>query len=84
VRKQLIDAAVQLHWQTRENVFEVRPRLMAVEFCRLHQAHDDRGTLARWPAGSLSANNQALRPIAHGLTRFSMLLLSMLTSPLSK
>jgi hypothetical protein len=45
MREQFVDAAVQLRGQPREDVLEVSPRIMAIELGRLHQAHDDGGTL---------------------------------------
>lgn len=46
MRKQLVDAAVQLRGKTGEHVLEVCPRIMAIELGRLHQAHHDRSTMA--------------------------------------
>jgi len=46
MREQLVDAAVQVRWQSREHVFQIRPRIMAEHLCRLHQTHDYGGALA--------------------------------------
>jgi len=46
MREQFVDSAVQVRWQPRKHVFQIRPRIVTVHLCRLHQAHDDRGALA--------------------------------------
>lgn len=52
--QQLFDAAIQLRGQSREHVLEVSPRIAAIEFDRLQQAHHDTGALA----GQLAADEQ--------------------------
>lgn len=47
VRKQFVDAAVQLCRQSRKDVTQVRPGLMPVEPRRLHEAHHD-GCAVPW------------------------------------
>ena len=73
VRKQFVDAAVQMGGQPSDYVAEGSPRS-----CPLSLADCTRliTTLARLPATSLQANSHALRPIAHGITRLSWWLLS--------
>jgi transposase len=46
MRQQLADAAGRVGVQAREDVFEVGVGVVAVEFGRLHQAHDGGGALA--------------------------------------
>jgi hypothetical protein len=46
MREQFIDAAVQVRGQSGQHVLEVSVWIVTVEFCRLHEAHDDGGTLA--------------------------------------
>ena len=47
VRQQFLDPAVQLSGQPGKNVLQVVEGVVPVEFGRLHQARDDRSTLAR-------------------------------------
>lgn len=46
VRQQFIDAAVQMCGQSGQHVIKVRVRVVTVDLCRLHEAHDDGGALA--------------------------------------
>ena len=46
MREQLVDSAVQMGRWPRENVLQVRPWVMTMHLCRLHQTHDDGGALA--------------------------------------
>src|ERR1035438_5432857 len=54
VGEQLLDPAVQLRRQAREDVLEVGPGFVPVELCRLQQAHHDSRPLA----GQLTADEQ--------------------------
>ena len=52
MREQLVDSAVQVRGQPRENVLQVRPRIVPLHLCRLHQTHDDGGALtSKFTAG---------------------------------
>src|SRR5664279_1152354 len=55
--QQLLDPAVQLRRQAREDVLQVGPGFVPVELGRLQQAHDDSRPLA----GQLAADEQVLR-----------------------
>ena len=46
VGQQLLDSAVQLRGQPREDVLQVSPRLVSVELCALKQTDYDGSTLA--------------------------------------
>src|ERR1019366_1133591 len=54
VGEQLLDPAVQLRRQAREDVLEVGPGFVPVELCRLQQAHHDSRPLA----GQLTADEE--------------------------
>lgn len=58
VGQQLLDPAVQLRGQAREDVLQVGPRLVPVELGRLQQAHHYSGPLA----GQLTADEQPIAP----------------------
>ncbi len=52
MREQFVDSAVQVRWQSREDVLQVRPRIVPMHLCRLHQTHDDGGALtSKFTAG---------------------------------
>ena len=74
VRQQFIDAAHRLRWQPREDILQIRVRVVSVEPCRLDQAIMIAAAL--WPARKLPANNQVERPTATGRIWFSIQLLS--------
>jgi hypothetical protein len=54
VWEQFIDAAVQMRGQSGQHVVKVRVRVVAIDLCRLHEAHDDGSALA----GKLTAREQ--------------------------
>ena len=46
MRQQFVNAAVGLRRQSGEDVLEVSPRIVSIELCRHHEAHDDGGEAA--------------------------------------
>ncbi len=60
VGQQLLDPAVQLRRQAREDVLQVGPGFVPAELGRLLQAHDDSGPLA----GQLTAYEEPVAPSA--------------------
>ena len=70
VGQQLLDPAVQLRRQAREDVFQVSPGFVPVELCRLQQAHDDSGPLAgqltadEEPVAAAKSNHRVILPMS--------------------
>lgn len=58
MRQQLVDLAIELHGHAREDVFQIDPRVVPVEFGRLQQACHHRRVLPR----QLAANEQPVAP----------------------
>jgi hypothetical protein len=45
--QELVDSTVRVSRQSFEHVLEITVRIVAIEFSRLDQTHDDSGTLTR-------------------------------------
>ena len=73
MRQQYVDVACQVRRQTREDVPDVRVKVVPVELGRLDQTHDGRSALARI---SVPANSQFLRTLAPRRICYSSKLLS--------
>jgi len=59
VRQQVFDVARQVGGEPSEHISEIDPGVMAVQPCRLHEAHDRSGALAR----KLAAREEPRLPV---------------------
>jgi hypothetical protein len=46
MREQLVNAAVHVGWQSCQHVYEIDPRIVAMQLRGLQQAHHDGGALS--------------------------------------
>ena len=65
MRQQFPDATVHVRWQSGQHVFEIGPRVMSMQLCRLQQAHHHGSTLTCQLTASEEPRFSAHRPWAH-------------------